>query len=294
MLTATGVGLPLFAQEIEPRTYSNAPVGVNFLVAGYAYTEGGVAFDPTVPLTDAHITVNGTALAYLRTFAVGGRTAKFDVVLPYASLSGTAEANGVPVERNVSGFGDPRFRFAINLLGGPAMPLQDFRNYRQDLIVGFSLTAWAPLGQYDEDRLVNIGTNRWALKPELGLSKSVGAWTLELAGGVMLFQDNDEFFGGVTRKQDPVYSVQGGLIRNFTNGMWASLSGTWYSGGRTTVNGVRKNDLQENSRIGAAFSLPINRNHSVKLLAHTGVSVRTGSDFDAVSVTWQYRWGGGF
>lgn len=283
---------PLLAQEIEPRTYSNTPVGLNFAVAGYGYSEGGVALDPTVPLENAKIDVHGTVLAYVRTFAVGGQSAKFDVSVPHAWLSGTADLAGEPVERRVSGFGDPRLRLSVNLFGAPAKTLQEFRGYQQDLIIGASLLAWVPAGQYDADRLVNIGTNRWALKPELGISKALGRWILELSGGVVFYQDNDEFLGG-TREQAPLYSAQAAVIRSFSSGIWASLSGTWYAGGRTTVNGVRKDDLQENSRLGVVVSLPVNRLNSIKVTAHTGVLVRAGSDFDAVSITWQYRWGGG-
>ena len=34
------------AQDAEPRSYSNTPVGLNFLIAGYLYSEGKMAFDP--------------------------------------------------------------------------------------------------------------------------------------------------------------------------------------------------------------------------------------------------------
>jgi hypothetical protein len=283
---------PAIGQEIEPRTYSNAPVGLNFLVAGYGYTEGGATVDPTVPLTNAQISTHGTVLAYARTFGVAGRSAKFDIVVPHAWLSGTADFNGAPVARKVSGFGDPRLRVSVNLFGAPAKSLQEFRSFQQDLIIGASLLAWVPVGQYDADRIVNIGTNRWAFKPELGMSKAIGSWILELSGGAIFYQDNDEFLGG-TREQAPVFSVQTSVVRNFPRGIWASLSGTWYGGGRTTVDGVRKNDLQENSRVGVVVSMPVNRHNSIKLMANTGVSVRTGSDFDAVSLAWQYGWGGG-
>jgi hypothetical protein len=280
------------AQELEPRAYANAPVGLNFLVVAYGFTEGGVVPDPTVPLTNAQIRIHGFALAYARSLRIARRSAKVDVVLPYASLSGTADVAGEPREREVSGFGDPRLRLSINLLGAPALTLQDMRGYRQNLIVGASLHVWVPAGQYDTDRLVNIGTHRWAVKPELGMSKAFGLWTLELSGGATFFQDNDAFLGG-TRAQEPVYSIQTGVIRSLPSGIWMSLSGTWYAGGRTEVDGVRKNDLQESSRVGLTVSVPIGRHNSIKFYAHTGISVRTGSDFDVGGLAWQYRWGGG-
>jgi hypothetical protein len=181
----------------------------------------------------------------------------------------------------------------VNFYGAPALSLQEFAGYRQDLIVGASLQVSAPLGQYDADKLVNIGTNRWAVKPELGVSKAWGSWTLELATGVTFYSDNDDFLSGKTREQDPIYSVQGHLIYSFRSGVWGALNATYYTGGRATVDGVQGDNLQQNSRLGATVALPLDRHNSIKLYASTGVSTRTGSDFDAIGIAWQYRWGGG-
>jgi hypothetical protein len=282
-----------YAQELEPRAYGNTPTGLNFLIVGYGYAEGGLATDPSVPLEDANLRTHGPVFAYARSLDLWGRSGKFDVVLPYAWISGTAQFAGQPREREVSGFADPRLRFSINFYGAPALSLQEFAGYRQDLIVGASVQVSAPLGQYSDNRLVNIGSNRWFVKPELGISKAWGPWTLELATGVTFYTDNDDFLSGRTRQQDPIYSVQGHLLYSFRSGIWAALNGTYYTGGRTTVDGVEGDDLQENSRMGATVALPVDRHNSVKLYASTGVSTRTGSDFDAVGIAWQYRWGGG-
>jgi len=288
------VSLHANAQELEPRAYSNAPVGLNFLIFGYGYAQGGVVVDPSIPLTNADIRVHTGVFAYARSLGLWGRSAKFDVVAPFASLSGTADVNGEPRERDVSGFGDVRLRFSLNLRGAPALSLREMAAYRQDLVIGASLQVLIPVGQYDPSKLVNIGSNRWAVKPELGLSKTLGRWTLELAGAAAFYQDNDDFFvGGRTREQAPIYSVQGGAIYNFRSGVWIAISGTYYTGGRTTVDGVRGDDLQENARFGATLAWPVNRSNSLKFYANTGVFTRTGTDFDAGGIAWQYRWGGG-
>jgi hypothetical protein len=281
------------AQELEPRLYANAPVGMNFAIAGYAYTTGGVAADPSVPLDNAKIDVHNAVLAYVHSFAVWGRSAKIDASGSYATLSGRADVAGVPLARDVSGWSDPRIRLSINLHGAPALTLPQIRSYQQDLIIGASLTAWVPVGQYDESRLINLGTHRWSLKPEVGASQVLGPWIVEVIGAAQFYQDNDEFLTSSTREQEPVYSVQGGGIRSFGSGAWLALFATYYSGGRTTVDGVRSRDFKENSRIGVTLSLPINRNNSISVYGNTGVSTRTGSDFDALGVAWQYRWGGG-
>jgi hypothetical protein len=281
------------AEDIEPRAYSNAPVGINFLIAGYAYAEGGLAADASVPLTNANLQTHTTVLAYARSLDLWGRSGKFDVVIPYSWLSGNAQYAGQPVERAVSGFGGPRLRLSMNFIGAPALSMKAFAGYQQDLIVGAGLQVGLPTGQYDADKLINIGSNRWFVKPELGVSKAWGPWTLELSTAATIFGDNEDFLGGQRREQDPIYSLQGHLVYSFRSGIWAALTGTYFTGGRTTTDGVEGNDLQKTSRVAATLALPVTRRHSIKLYASTGLSLRTGTDFDAIGAAWQYRWGEG-
>src|SRR5262245_40217392 len=126
VITLLEGGASVYAQDLEPRAYSNTPIGLNFLIAGYGYASGGVATDPALPLENAHLQIHGLALAYARSLDVWGKSGKVDVVLPYARLSGSADVAGQPREREVSGFGDPRLRFSVNLYGAPALSLQEF------------------------------------------------------------------------------------------------------------------------------------------------------------------------
>jgi hypothetical protein len=282
------------AQEIEPRAYSNVPVGVNFLVAGYGNSSGGLVTDPALPLDNAHLTTDALLLAYARGIDIAGHSGKFDVIVPYAWVQGSADYNGEAVQRRVDGFGDPRLRLSVNLLGAPAMSVKELASkYHQDTIVGVSVQVSAPFGQYDGTRLVNIGTNRWILKTELGVSKALGDWTFEVAPAATFFSVNEDFFGGHRRAQDPVYSVQGSVIYGLRRGIWLALSGTYYTGGRTTVDGASKQDLQKNSLLMATLALPVNRQNSIKFSASTGLATRVGSDASTYAVAWQHRWGGG-
>ena len=281
------------AGDIEPRAYVNTPIGVNFLVGGYAYTDGDLATSGSSPLKDAELTMHTGLLAYARAVDLKGKSAKFDIVLGYADLSGEAKVGGQTRSRDVSGFLDPRFRFSINFLGAPALSVQDFSGYQQDLIVGASLQVSAPLGQYDEERLINLGSNRWFVKPDIGISKAWGTFTLELSGGVFLFTDNDDFFGGKRLEQDPVYTGQIHATYNLGRGVWAALSGTYDHGGRTTVDGVRNDDKQDNARAGVTLALPVSRYNSLKLYASLPVHTTVGGDYDLFGILWQHRWGGG-
>jgi len=294
MLAFMFVAASAQAQDLEPRSYTNTPVGLNFLIAGYAYSEGNIAFDPSLPVADAQFYQNTEILAYARSFGVWGNSAKFDVIVPYSSFSGHALVGGQMKFREMSGFNDPLFRFSVNFYGAPALTVKEFANYRQDLLVGASLQVSAPLGQYDNTKLLNLGNNRWSFKPQLGISKAWGSWTLEVAPGATFYTDNDDFNRGGTFEQKPVYSVQTHLVRGFQSGIWMALDATYFSGGRTTVNGVRGDTLQSNTRGGLTVALPVDRSNSVKLYVAGGTSSRTGSTTNVLGIAWQYRWGGGY
>jgi hypothetical protein len=282
------------AQSLEPRSYANAPVGLNFVIAGYAYADGKIAFDPSTSITDAQFRSNTGVFAYARILDAWGKSAKFDVLLPYSSFSAHGQVGGQPREREISGLGDPQFRFTMNFYGAPALSLKEFAGYRQDVIVGASLQVSAPLGQYDSTKLINLGNNRWSFKPELGVSKAWGPWRAEIAPSATVYTDNTNFFNGRKFAQAPVYAVQGHIIYDFPSGIWLSLNGTYFTGGRTTTDGVDGNNLQTNTRLGLTAGLPVDRHNSVKLYTSSGTSTRTGSDFRAAGIAWQYRWGGGF
>jgi hypothetical protein len=284
---------PADAQDIEPRSFSNAPVGVNFLIGGYAYTRGGLAFDSATQLTNPQLTTSNTVIGFARVLDLWGMSGKFDAIVPYSWLSGSAQYKGQSVEREVDGFMDPKFRLSVNFYGAPALGLKDFRQYQQDLIVGASLQIAMPWGQYDDGKLVNLGANRWSFKPQLGVSKALGQWTLEGNVAATVFTDNEDFLGGGTRRQEPIYSTQGHVIYGFASGIWASFDATYFTGGRTTLNGTYNADLQQNWRLGGTLAFPVDISNSVKFYASSGVSARTGNSYDLVGVAWQYRWGGG-
>jgi hypothetical protein len=284
---------PADATDIEPRAYANIPVGLNFLVVNYAYTQGNVSFAPTVPITNGRMSIHSAILAYVRSLDLWGRSGKLDIIVPQAWLSGQAEVLGKPRTRDISGFADPWVRFYVNLLGAPAMSMKDFSQYQQDLILGASLSVSPPGGQYDPEKLVNLGTNRWTVKPELGLSKAFGPLTAELAAGVFIFTDNDQPFRGKTLEQDPMVALQSHLIYSFGHGVWAAFDANYYTGGQTTKDGVEANDRMENWRLGGTLSFPLSRQQSIKLFGSSGIYARTGSNFDIVGLAWQYRWGEG-
>lgn len=282
------------AQDLEPRAYSNAPVGMSFLLLGYQNSSGALLFDPAIPVTDADANVDMGFIGYVRVLDVAGKSAKAGLILPYATLSADGYLNGDYLTREQTGLADPALYFSMNLYGAPALSIKEFSSYRQDTIIGFSMKVTAPLGAYQSEKVINIGNNRWSVKPELGISQALGKWTVEAAAAATVYTDNNEFERDKTRSQEPIYSTQLHLIYAFPGNIWASVGATYYTGGRTTIDGITRNDLQQNWRSGFTLSLPINRKQSLKLYGNSGVSTRTGTDYDSIGIVWQYRWARGF
>jgi hypothetical protein len=164
------------AQEMEPRAYSRAPVGTQFVLFTYSYQSGDVFTDASLPLSDVKIKLSAGSFSYGRTFGLEGRQATLGFVVPYikGNASGMVFEDRLAVTR--SGLGDMRLRFTMNLKGSPALNPREFAAYKRKTVVGASLTVIAPTGQYDPRRLVTLSSNRWAFKPELGLSKPKGRW----------------------------------------------------------------------------------------------------------------------
>lgn len=278
------------AQDLEPKAYSRAPVGTKFVLVSYGHQSGDVLIDSSLPLRDVNVSLNSIAIGYGQVFALAKRQASLAAVVPYVrgSAKGTLFEEQRTAER--SGTADLRARFAINLVGSPALTPREFAKEKPGTVLGASLTVVVPTGQYDPNRLVNLGSNRWAFKPEIGLAHPVGRWILEADGGVWLFTENHNFFGAVRRRQKPLLSLQGHVIYNLKPRMWVAFNATYYRGGRTIINDVVNADVQKNSRIGATFSLPLSRHHSLKMAYAKGVTTRVGGNLNTIALAWQYTW----
>ncbi len=282
------------AQDLQPRAFSPAPVGLNTVLAGYGLSIGGVNFDQILQIEDATGEINGFTATYVRTFGVFGSLSKVSAVVPYVrgTWEGTVAGDAASVTRQ--GLGDMRVQLAVNFIGAPAVRLEDFRTYSEGTIVGASLVTVVPVGQFYEGKLINIGSNRWAFQPRLGFSTRIHRLTLEAITDVWLFTDIDDAFGGATIAQAPVWSLQGNAIYAFKRGFWAGVSGGVATGGHTTVNGVEKDNAQTNSRIAASLAAPISKRWSLRFFYIDNVKAALGADFDSYNVSLQYTWGGGF
>ena len=287
------LSLPSVGQELEPAAYKVVPINMNLFQVGYILAVGDVNFTPALPAEDVEATISSMTVMYGRTLSLFGRSANFGIVAPYSvgHLEGLYIGEFTEVDR--SGLRDPMVRLSVNLYGGPAMGLKEFSSYKPKTNVGASIRILAPLGQYDSTKVINLGSNRWSFKPEIGITRALGKWSLEFYAGVWLFTDNTDFLGGQTREQDPIGSFQFHTLYTFKPGMWLALNLNYYNGGTTKVDGLKNLDLQQNSRAGLTFMLPLNRQSSLRFAYSRGARTTIGAAFDAIAVGYSYVWGGG-
>ncbi len=275
-----------FAQDTEPRRWSHMPTGVNFFGAGYAYVDGNIFFDPLLQIRDATFYMHRTNLVYIRTFGVLGKSARLDFTLPYAAGRWEGLLNGEDVHLRRRGPGDARIRFSMLLYGGPAETMQQFATSKKsNTIVGAALAVTMPTGDYSAQRLINLGENRWVIRPQLGVTHTRGKWTGELSGSVFFYLDNNHFFRETRLETDPLFAAQAHLIYTFRPGLWTSISTAYGWGGEATVNGDAKNNPSGNWLTALSFGFPIDRKQGIKISWLRGRTQKpTGSDIDSLSL----------
>jgi hypothetical protein len=286
------VWLPMvaMAQELEPRAYSASPVGTTFLVVSDSASSGSTVFDATSPFSDVHANFSEAGLSAGRVFGLADRQSSLLLEVPYVrgDVSGDVGGNQRSVDR--SGLADARMRFSVLLLGGPALEPAAFASQEPDAILGASLDVIAPAGQYNSTKLINISSHRWAFKPEVGLSLPVARWQWDLYEGIWFFQDNDNFYGGHRRAEDPILSTQVHVSYTFRPRLWVAADATYYTGGAVTLDGTPSSGPQSNVRVGITASVPLARKQSLKLSYSNGAVTRVGGNFRSIGIAWQYAW----
>lgn len=286
-------GAPLAAQELEPRSLQNAPVGTTFLVAATGYSHGNLLVDPALPIEDATADVWSVAVALSRALDLFGLSGRVGVVAPFLTGTWQGTLAGTDTSTTRTGFADPRVTLAVNFLGAPALTRSQLRGFRQSTVLGMQFAVTVPVGQYYPDRLINIGSNRWAFQPRLGISQAIGTrLTIEGYAGATFFTANGDFYGGQVVTQEPFFEAQAHAIFLTRNpGLWFAGSFGYGWGGAATIGGVPKDPLQ-NVRASAMARVPLAPGHGLKLVYINGLTTKLGTDFDTFQLAYQYSFGG--
>ncbi len=289
-----GAGLDAVAQDMEPRRWTHLPVGTNIAGAGYAYTTGELNLDPALRIDNARVEMNTFLGSYNRFFGVGDFTGRLDVQIPYQRGTWDGLLNGVPTTVRRDGLADPRIRLSMNLYGAPPLEPEEFRDYirnnEERTIAGVALATRVPLGQYNDQKLINLGENRYSFQPQVGVVHTIGPWSFEATASLFAYTDNTNFFGGNTYAQDPLYAIQIHVVRTFEQGWWLSAGSAYGRGGRTSINGVADDDIRSNLLYGVSGGLTLTASQSLNLMyIRQDALSKVGGDFHNLILTWAIR-----
>lgn len=258
-----------FTQDVEPRRWTPIPLGTHILGAGYSYTSGTVLFDPLLQAEDVKIKAHSLAVTFAQPFRMGNKLGNISVLLPFSVADWDGFLSGVPTGINRTGFADPIVRASVILVGPPAGNVSEIRQYRldnpTDTSFGVSLAITFPFGEYFEDKLINLGSNRFVFRPQVGMIHYWGQWSFELTGSVFLYTRNPDFFNNTERDQRPTFALQSHLVRQLQKGAWISLGAGYGLGGESIINRQPNGDFRSNLLVSAAYSFMISQRQGLKL-----------------------------
>lgn len=288
--------LPVAAQDLEPRRWTHLPAGVTTLAVGYAGQDADIFYNPLVGITDGTANLNAWLARFSHSFDWSGKAARVDGILPYVSGTWQGLIDGEPGHRTIRAGGDPWLRLSVNFYGAPALKGQDFLVYLENnpirTTVGASLAVSLPLGSYDPTELINIGRNRYTLRPQIGVLHQRGPWSFELTGSTYIFGDNSDFVDSTTLSQDPVFALQGHVTRNFKENFWLGAGLAYASGGKIALDDTQTRYKVENMLWNLVGSYRLTKNQSVMLAWQQGRTQNdVGSDFDSWLLSWILVWG---
>ncbi len=291
----TALTIPCLAQELDPRRWTHLPIGTNFAAGIYGYTEADISFDPVLRVENANLVLHSWGGGYIRTFKLLDKSARIGLVQGYMDGRWTGLVDGVDTVVKRSGFTDSIVRFAISLYGAPPLGGKDFAAYRAEkkveTLVGLAVSVKIPTGEYMEDKLINLGSNRFSFKPQLGIVHNRGKWSFETTVATSFYTHNNEFFGGNKLEQDPFVTIQSHVVYNFRPGLWVAASGGYGYGGESKVNGEVKDDYKENVAWALSFGYPITPSWGIKVAyidtnPQRFIGVESGTVAVALSTYW--------
>ena len=280
-----------YALDLEPRRWTTLPPDTKIIGIGYAHSSGNFNLDPVLQLEETTFSGNAFFLSHVNSFVIGDKRARFDALLPLQDIKWKGLLSGSPASAERTGLGDPRLRLSVNLLdiSSPGSTRISAAHLKPatNTVLGAAIAVTLPLGEYYSDKLLNIGENRFTLRPQVGVVHTYGSWSYELTGSVFLFTDNKDFFNGSTREQEPIYALQAHVVKSFKPGLWASMSAGYSKGGESKINGIHKDDERKNLLTALSLGIPLSKNQGLKFsFIQSNNQNDIGADSKNTAVSW--------
>jgi hypothetical protein len=277
------------ALDVEPGLWAHIPVERHFVGIGYVKTEADILVDPNLKLEDVELDMDTWAAKYIYSFESFGKSSRIDITQGYQEGHWKGLLDGVYAETSRKGASDTFIRYAISLYGAPPLKAGDYVAYRRkqdgETIVGAGLAVRLPTGEYDDERLINLGQNRFAIRPQVGIEHNRGPWTFEATSEVAFYSDNNDFYNGSRLEQDPLLKIGASAEYTFYPGFRATVAYAYDYGGETSVNNVKSDNRKQNEAWAMSITCPLNATTGVKFSwVQTDTQESTGLDSESFAV----------
>lgn len=285
-------GAPLLVQADNARDWQNLPTDLNMVFGYYNRINTNTPIDTSLPIDGLSLDADVYILRLARSFNIAGRNSAIQLLQPYADVSASFDdARFFNGTKHNGGMGDTQVVLVHNFFGGPALSKEEFANWTPETFMTGAVWFTVPNGDYDKNRAINIGANRWVVKPEIGFGTPFGPTWLEVNTWVSLYGDNDDYLGDNKLEQKPLYAVEGHYSYSINRALWASLDATYSTGGETRINGTDQDNKQANTLLGASMGFMLSPQFGGMVAYSDTVSERTGSpDVNTWTLRLQYVW----
>ncbi len=314
IITILPISSSVFAQDDGARAYWNArektnifsfqylPMNLNasdalvFAPGQYIYPNAQVKANVVMGTWAHHLAVFKRPSVIAVNVVGGNIGADINVGIPLEFLPPRI-GPGVAFSESSSGFGDPSVAFVTNLIGTPRLnSTVDLLNYEPSFSMDLALLLSIPVGVYENDKLVNLGLNRWFGRIALPLKYHFGVFSpgymssFEITPSVYLFADNDDFMVGHNLKNEPIWQIESHLTHDFTRNFFGSLDMLYENGFQSKLDG---NELGENLEIGSlGFSMNyhIDDNIMIRTSYSSNVFGNNNLETSVIRLQFVYSW----
>lgn len=263
----------------DTRGYVPAPADTYGLLFYYRHAAGNEKFsDGNKVAEDFNLQSNIQIFRPVYYTSMASMPVSLQALIPFGdiSLDGSSVGNK---SFSASGLGDPTILAAIWPISNPETKTW----------LGFSQWFKMPFGEYDKDRILNMGSNQWAFKTEAGLVKGFGDFYLELSPYAEFYTDNDDYKSeSLTLEKDPVFCMETHLSYDINKATLISLDHYYTKGGETSAAGVSQNDETDTHSVQFTFGFNPAPKQKILLQYLQDVSVENGPKTSKFGMRYTY------
>ena len=203
---------------------------------------------------------------------------------------------GSTFSQSTSGYGDPNIQLDVNLFGTPRLKSNvDLLNYEPTWTIDAAVLLAFPIGEYQNDKLVNLGLNRWwgrvafPFKYHFGVFAPGYMSSFEVVPSVWLFAENDDFIGQKL-ENDPLWQLEAHLTHDFTRSFFGSLDLLYRGGFQSEIDGMEVGEELDVGNIGFTLNYKATDNLVIRTSYMSNVFGDNDLDNSILRIQFVYAW----